>query len=91
MSKSTISKQWLYSGSITLDSSPQYVVEDKFEKPVAYVLDAANAPIVAAAPEMLEALELFVKTFGEGHDPIKNAATVMSKALDAIAKARGEK
>lgn len=60
--------------------APRYMSEEEWKK---------TAPVLSAAPEMLAALEELCK----GFDSIPCAAWTpgMHKAVDAIAKARGDK
>ena len=54
---------------------------------------AANARLIAAAPELLEALELAVATIerlGVQRGPFKSGQGTLDVALAAIAKARGQ-
>lgn len=50
-------------------------------------IGVANAKLIAAAPEMLQALEGFVRQFESGILP----QLACQKAKEAIAKAKGEK
>lgn len=52
---------------------------------VAVSYDKADAPLIAAAPELLEALEAFVQGESEGHG--RNIALALAR--DAITKAGG--
>jgi hypothetical protein len=47
----------------------------------------ANARLIAAAPEMLEALRAVVEEFERPHDSTRNLPSVMRAARAAIAKA----
>ena len=51
---------------------------------------AANAHLIAAAPDLLEALEEVVRKFDVAPDAVKNVPLGIMKARAAIAKARGE-
>jgi len=48
----------------------------------------ANAHLIAAAPELLEALVDFIKLFGADDDPM--LIELLNKAREVIAKAKGE-
>lgn len=61
--------------------------QDNTEKEYVAQPVEANARLIAAAPELLEALELFVNAHREPHD--KEGYVAREKALSAIAKARG--
>lgn len=61
-------------------SIPESIVTDK----------KANAHLIAAAPEMLEALEKIEKTLLEKHQGIENHTYELLLISDAIIKARGE-
>lgn len=63
-------------------SSASWFDNDEHRGPVAM----ANAQLIAAAPELLEALEMLVVFT----TPTKRNATALSKAYAAIAKALGE-
>lgn len=61
------------------------IVRHKTERGVAQ----ANAHLIAAAPELLEALKLVVSTMGQTHDFVMLEAMV-KLAAEAIAKAEGK-
>ena len=50
----------------------------------------ANAHLIAAAPDLLEALENIVRKFDDAPDFVKGVPLKIMKARTAIAKARGE-
>jgi hypothetical protein len=50
----------------------------------------ANARLIAAAPELLEALQGLLRGIANGPDEA-NAAMLVAKARDAVNKATGEK
>lgn len=52
--------------------------------------DLANARLIAAAPEMLEALELIEKTLLEKHQGIENHTFELGLISDTLKKAKGE-
>lgn len=52
--------------------------------------DIANARLIAAAPELLDALQGLLRGIFDGPDEA-NAAMLIAKARDAINKATGEK
>lgn len=58
---------------------------DDREQVVDFVYEEADAHLIAAAPGLLEALESCIE-----HGSMTGAEWVTEKALDAIAKARGE-
>jgi hypothetical protein len=51
----------------------------------------ANARLIAAAPELLEALQEIVRKFDAAPDEVKNVPLGIMKARAAITKATGEK
>ncbi|WP_445157622.1 hypothetical protein [Halomonas sp. E14] len=57
-----------------------------FDPPVATEEDAANAHLIAAAPELYEALEAARSDMKKGGI----STATMRKVVDALAKARGE-
>lgn len=58
---------------------------------IAEVFDAANVPVIRAAPELLEALEEVVEAESEGLFPLRNMRLdeAFAAARAAIAKAKG--
>lgn len=53
----------------------------------------ANVALISAAPELLEALELFVEDFTERNDPstwMPGERAAIEQARNAIAKAKGQ-
>lgn len=52
-------------------------------------VNTANASLIAAAPELLEALEMFVKKFAQSHSAPSNYPHYRD-AINAIKKAKGE-
>lgn len=57
---------------------------------VASELTEANAHLITAAPDMLEALEKIEKTLLEKHQGIENHTYELLLISDALKKARGE-
>lgn len=60
---------------------------------VAFCDDKANAQLIAATPELLEALEEVteqLRLFMELHDDDEDAPVAYDKAIAAISKAKGE-
>ena len=85
---------WRISGYNENMGYPEPVIAGMVNGRTAYVavciecqrMDDANAKLIAAAPELLEALELMIDTHDEGGWPTASIAI----ARAAIAKAKGE-
>ena len=75
-------------GAYTIAEIPEYLESDYTRETI-----AANAQLIAAAPELLEALELFVEDFTERNEPstwMPGERAVVEQSRKAIAKAKGE-
>ena len=70
---------------------PQTITFDEQYLCIAGWMSEANARLIAAAPEMFEALEFFVERFSPvEHELIFSKRHALQKARAAIAKATGE-
>jgi hypothetical protein len=86
-----MSTEWYY----TKRSLGGYIVFEDWDKPICAVNDEEHARMIAAAPEMLEALQAIAATNPNNtpmtNDQIRNAyAKALFTAKAAIAKAKGE-
>ena len=85
MSKSTPGP-WEVTGH---DGFHVYVVGSRGET-IAKVAATINGPLIAAAPDLLEACKLGLSTFDVPHDvQPSHARTAINALIDAIAKAEG--
>ena len=71
-------------------TGPHHTPPDEYPKSCRFV-DEANAQLIAAAPELLEALEMLIPLEPSSYESDAYERSLWQKARDIIAKANGKK